>query len=166
MLGAMTDSRLERFVAAQRHAVTGFDAALAELRAGGKRGHWIWYIFPQLAGLGSSWNAQLYELAGTDEAAAYLDDPVLGPRLLTVSQAVEDQLRRGARIDRLMGSTIDALKLVSSLTLFEHVARTRAATGATGIYPALVTVAAEILAAAEAQGYPRCQFTLDRCRTT
>jgi uncharacterized protein (DUF1810 family) len=160
----MTDSRLERFVTAQREAGAGFDAAAAELRAGGKRGHWIWYIFPQLAGLGASWNAQHYGLAGIDEAAAYLDHPVLGPRLLSIAEIVAEQLRRGIRIDRLMGSEIDALKLVSSFTLFEQVANARGHQDEQSLHSPLKTVAREILAAAEEQGYPRCRFTLEHVR--
>lgn len=159
----MAREGLDRFVEAQRHPTAGFDAALDELRAGGKRGHWIWYVFPQLAGLGSSWNAQHYELQGMDEAAAYLEHPELGPRLLAIAEVVADQLHRGVPIETLMGSRIDALKLVSSLTLFESVARRRAAQDPTGgRCLAIERVAGDVLAAAEAQGYPRCRFTTAR----
>ncbi|RYE78786.1 MAG: DUF1810 family protein, partial [Oxalobacteraceae bacterium] len=73
-----TDFNLERFVDAQAGV---YDQALAELRAGRKRSHWMWFIFPQIAGLGQSDMARRYAIASTDEAAAYLAHPVLGPRL-------------------------------------------------------------------------------------
>ncbi|MEI7745492.1 MAG: DUF1810 family protein, partial [Chloroflexota bacterium] len=71
------DFDLERFVTAQRG---GYDAVLRELRAGRKSGHWIWYVFPQLAALGRSETAKLYGIRSLDEARAYLEHPVLGPR--------------------------------------------------------------------------------------
>ncbi len=79
---------LDRFKRAQEQPVDGFDTALSELQAGRKRSHWIWYIFPQLAGLGHSSMAVRYGLLGTAEAAAYLRDPVLRERLLAVTNAV------------------------------------------------------------------------------
>ena len=144
---------LTRFRQAQDAAHGGFATALAELRAGRKQSHWIWYVFPQLAGLGRSSTATYYGLADVDEARAYLRDPVLGERLLTASAAVRDHLTRATppRLDRLMGSEIDALKLVSCMTLFAHVARRDV--------PAMAAHAEAILAAAAAQGYPRCAFT-------
>jgi len=148
---------LARFVAAQDAGA--FDAALAELRRGRKESHWIWFVFPQLRGLGTSWAATRYGLDGVAEAEAYLDDPVLLARLLEVTDVVRAQLRRGTQIEDLMGSEIDALKLVSSMTLFEHVART-AASGPVPDLRALADAAADILATAEAQGHPRCRFTL------
>src|SRR5580692_8693937 len=115
---------LERFVAAQDAGGT-YETALAELRAGRKTSHWIWYVFPQIAGLGSSPTARLYALASPLEAAAYLRHPVLGERLVSVTEAVYQHLSRQppAQIRTLMGSHIDALKLVSSMTLFARVAR-------------------------------------------
>jgi uncharacterized protein (DUF1810 family) len=74
-------SALQRFRDAQAKPHAGFAAALRELQAGRKTGHWIWYIFPQLAGLGQSPTAVYYGLAGAQEAADYLRDPVLGERL-------------------------------------------------------------------------------------
>jgi uncharacterized protein (DUF1810 family) len=73
----MTSSRLQRFKDAQDRPPSGFDAALAEMRAGAKRSHWIWYVFPQLAGLGSSAASLTYGLDGRAEAEEYLRDPVL-----------------------------------------------------------------------------------------
>lgn len=126
------------------------EQALAELRAGRKRSHWIWYVFPQLRGLGTSPAAVHYGLDGVAEAEAFLAHPVLRQRLERAVEAVHAW--RGERLDLVMGSHIDALKLVSSMTLFEHVA---AGTPLGGH-------ATDILAAAEAQGFPRCAFTLQR----
>jgi uncharacterized protein (DUF1810 family) len=107
---------LERFVAAQDAGGT-WDTALAELRAGRKRTHWIWYVLPQLAGLGRSANAERYGLTGLDEARAYLAHPVLGPRL---REAVAVLLAaRGTAAD-VLGP--DDVKLRSCLTLFARAA--------------------------------------------
>lgn len=112
----MTD--LQRFVDAQdKHAT--YDSALAELRAGRKRGHWMWFVFPQLAGLGRSDMAQRYALSGLAEARAYLDHPVLGPRLVECARALTDLL--GDDAVRVLGQ-VDALKLRSSMTLFRRAA--------------------------------------------
>lgn len=114
----MTDDphHLERFVRAQDGV---HDVALAELRAGRKTSHWMWFVFPQLAGLGRSATAQRYALDGVAEARAYLAHPVLGPRLLDATAAVSAAHARSA--DDLLGG-VDALKLRSSMTLFAHAA--------------------------------------------
>jgi uncharacterized protein (DUF1810 family) len=107
---------LERFVDAQQGV---YDQALAELRAGRKRSHWMWFIFPQIAGLGQSEMARRYAIASTDEAAAYLAHPVLGPRLRTCAAAV------AAHDDRKADDIFDYpdnLKFHSSMTLFADVA--------------------------------------------
>ena len=145
---------LDRFRHAQDAAHGGFSTALAELKAGHKRSHWIWYVFPQLAGLGQSPTAIHYGLTGADEAAAYLRDPVLGERLLTAAAVVRTHLSGPSpvRLDTLMGSRIDALKLVSCMTLFAVVARRAGAI-------AMAEHAEAILDAAARQGYPRCVFT-------
>ena len=153
---------LARFREAQDAAYDGFATALAELRAGRKRSHWIWYVFPQLAGLGHSPTAVHYGLAGADEAIAYLRDEVLGERLVTAAAAVRKQLESATPIDTLMGSHIDALKLVSSMTLFAHVARQR---GAHPRFAAMAEHADAILTAAARQGYGRCAFTDDFLKT-
>src|SRR5262245_13082134 len=92
------------------------------MQRGRKRGHWIWYVFPQLAGLGHSSMSQIYGIDGIAEAEAYVRDPVLRGRLLTITLAVAAQLRRGVSIESLMSSSIDAAKLISSMTLFGAVA--------------------------------------------
>ena len=107
---------LQRFVDAQAAA---FDAALAELSAGWKKSHWMWFIFPQLGGLGRSAMAQFYAIASIDEARAYLAHPLLGLRLRQCVDAVSRwSARRSA--EQIMGP-VDALKLRSSLTLFDQV---------------------------------------------
>jgi uncharacterized protein (DUF1810 family) len=104
---------LERFVAAQAPV---YAQALDELRAGSKRSHWMWFVFPQLAGLGRSETARLYAIRDLDEARAYLAHPLLGPRLLESVAAVLSHPGRSA--EAMLGG-IDAIKLRSSLTLFE-----------------------------------------------
>lgn len=109
----MPDNSLERFVQAQAGV---YDAALAEVRAGRKRSHWMWFIFPQLKSLGRSPTAQFYGIDDLDEARAYLRHPVLGPRLRECARTVAGL--RGRTAFEVFGSP-DDLKLGSSLTLFE-----------------------------------------------
>lgn len=110
-------SQLRRFLAAQDRDGT-FERALAELRAGGKRGHWIWFVFPQIAGLGLSETSRFYAIASLDEAAAYLAHPVLGQRLIEAAGALLAQPERDA--EAVLGA-IDAVKVRSSMTLFAAV---------------------------------------------
>ena len=109
---------LSRFVRAQDAHGT-FEQAVQELREGRKRSHWMWFVFPQLEGLGRSPAAQLYAVSGLAEARAYLDHPVLGPRLHEAVQALLD-LDAADPVAVLGG--IDAVKLRSSMTLFEAAA--------------------------------------------
>ena len=153
-------SDLERFKRAQDHPHSGFATALAELRAGRKTGHWIWYVFPQLPGLGKSEVSQIYGIADVTEATDYLRDPVLRGRLLSAATTVVERQRAGVSLPSLMGAPIDVLKLVSSLTLFGSIARRLHATEAHDEYRRLAEVSAEILAAAESGGYPPCRHTL------
>jgi uncharacterized protein (DUF1810 family) len=104
---------LERFVEAQEGA---YEGALRELRAGRKTGHWIWFIFPQLVGLGRSEMAHRYGIASTAEARAFLDHPVLGPRLRECVNAV---LATDLTAEQIFGS-LDAMKVRSSMTLFHR----------------------------------------------
>ena len=104
---------LERFRSAQAGA---YDRALRELRSGRKRGHWIWFVFPQLRGLGRSEMSHRYGIASLAEARAYLADQTLGPRLRECCEALL-VLDEDADIGTVMGG-IDALKLRSSMTLF------------------------------------------------
>ena len=111
-----TGQALQRFVDAQAR---DYDQALAELQAGRKRTHWIWYVLPQLRGLGRSAMADAYGLADGDEARAYLAHPVLGPRLRECVQAL---LAHAGRPAAVMLGEVDAMKLRSCLTLFAAVA--------------------------------------------
>jgi uncharacterized protein (DUF1810 family) len=107
---------LERFVAAQDGV---YEGALRELRAGRKTGHWIWFIFPQLVGLGRSEMSRFYGLESVDEARAYLDHPILGPRLRECVGAV--LATSGSSAEQIFGS-LDAMKVRSSMTLFHRAA--------------------------------------------
>ena len=141
---------LDRFVQAQDTGA--YAQALTELRAGAKRSHWIWFVFPQLAGLGSSPMAEMYGLQGVEEATAYLQHPALRQRLLDAMNAVQSY---AGSLRTLMGSQIDALKLVSSMTLFREVAR-RANDHE------VAEAADEIIQAAARQGYSACTFTMSQ----
>jgi len=107
---------LKRFLAAQDPV---YERVRAELREGEKRSHWMWFVFPQIAGLGHSPTARAYALSSREEARAYLDHPVLGPRLRECTALVNAVEGRSA--DRILGG-IDAMKFRSSMTLFAEVA--------------------------------------------
>lgn len=109
------DNSLERFLSAQAHS---YDNALREVRAGRKRSHWMWYIFPQIAGLGFSSTAQFYAIRDLNEAKAYISHPVLGARLLEISRALTQLPCSDPTA--VMGYP-DDLKLCSCMTLFELV---------------------------------------------
>lgn len=153
-------SGLDRFKRAQERRHSGFESALSEIESGAKSGHWIWYIFPQLDGLGSSFEAQTYAIEGRAETIAYLQDSVLAGRYLTITKAVAEHVQHGVPLGGLFGSRIDTLKLVSSLTLFGEVAHQLEDVGEGGSYGDIARLADEILRAAEREGYPRCRFTL------
>jgi len=104
--------RLARFRRAQENT---YATALEELRSGRKRSHWIWFVFPQLKGLGHSANSEEYGLGGLDEARAYLADPLLGQRLREATGAM--LAHRSSRAAAVLGE-LDALKFRSCLTLF------------------------------------------------
>ena len=107
---------LQRFVDAQQPV---YEQALAELRRGRKQSHWMWFIFPQIAGLGGSAMARRYAIGSLAEARAYLDHALLGPRLDECTRAL--LAHRGARAEAILGG-IDAMKLRSSMTLFGQAA--------------------------------------------
>lgn len=106
----------DRFVTAQEGI---YAEALAELKAGRKTSHWIWFVFPQIAGLGTSQTSVRYALRSADEARLYLAHPLLGPRLRECTAAM--LAHRGRRAEEILGG-VDALKFRSSMTLFESVA--------------------------------------------
>jgi uncharacterized protein (DUF1810 family) len=109
---ASNENDLERFVSAQRGA---YASAVAELRAERKTGHWMWFVFPQVAGLGQSAMSQRYAIASLDEARAYLAHPVLGPRIAECAGVLTEL--PGQDAEAIFGG-IDAVKLRSSMTLF------------------------------------------------
>lgn len=110
----MEAADLERFVAAQ-DAGGSYDEALAELTRGAKRSHWMWFVFPQIAGLGRSATARYFALSSLAEARAYIAHPVLGPRLRECAAALLNLTGRTA--EHVLGG-VDAVKLRSSMTLF------------------------------------------------
>jgi uncharacterized protein (DUF1810 family) len=103
---------LNRFITAQEPV---YENVCRELAAGRKSSHWIWYVFPQLKGLGRSSNSEYYGLASLDEARAYLNHPVLGPRMIHCTELVNNTI--GRTIDEVLGP-VDKLKFHSSMTLF------------------------------------------------
>ena len=104
---------LQRFVAAQQPV---YDTALAEMQRGKKRSHWMWFIFPQIAGLGFSSTSKFYAISGRQEAVAYLAHPLLGPHLVECAQAILPHRHLSAL--QIFGSP-DDMKLKSSMTLFD-----------------------------------------------
>ena len=113
----MDSNSLNRFIKAQE---TMYETALEEMKNGKKESHWIWYIFPQLRGLGYSPNAYTYGINGLEEAKAYLEHPVLSARLIEISTALLSH--KGESIEDIMGN-IDSLNLRSSMTLFAFVSK-------------------------------------------
>ena len=107
---------LQRFVDAQAPV---YEQVEAELRAGDKTSHWMWFIFPQIEGLGQSYMARMFAISGRDEAVAYLQHPALGPRLRECTRLVNDV--DGRSIEQILGG-IDAMKFRSSMTLFAKAA--------------------------------------------
>ncbi len=110
-----SDRELKRFLDAQSG---DYNRALGEIRNGKKQSHWMWYIFPQITGLGYSETAKFYALHNLEEARAYLEHPVLGSRLIDISQAV--LIIEGKTANQILGSP-DDLKLHSCMTLFSRV---------------------------------------------
>ena len=108
----MAEDDLSRFVAAQAPV---WPTVLAELKAGRKQSHWMWFVFPQVSGLGHSPTSQFYAISSLGEAQAYLAHPVLGPRLLECTRILTEL--GGSDPEQVFGG-IDALKLRSSMTLF------------------------------------------------
>ncbi len=113
----MDTYHLSRFLTAQ-DSYSRYKTALEEIRNGRKRSHWMWFVFPQLKGLGHSYNADYYGVAGADEARAYWQHPVLGKRLREITEAL--LLLDGLSARQIFGE-VDAMKLRSSMTLFWNV---------------------------------------------
>jgi uncharacterized protein (DUF1810 family) len=132
-MGCVSDAksdpwRLDRFVAAQDRGGT-YQRAVAELRAGAKVSHWMWFVFPQVAGLGMSAMSREYAISSAEEARAYFAHPVLGPRLRECARIVADT--EGRTADQVFGH-VDAVKLRSSMTLFAAAAEAAAAAAQDG----------------------------------
>ena len=151
---------LERFRRAQESDTAGFESARAELVSGRKVGHWMWYIFPQLEGLGVSDFSRFYALRDGAEAIAYLSDPVLGNRIVELTELVDTKLKQGIRLKSLFGGAIDARKLVSSLTLFEWAAQKGRVEGFPFCRDDFTLHCAAVLAAADREGFERCRYTI------
>jgi len=110
----MRNYHLERFIEAQENM---YDIALNEIKSAGKYNHWMWFIFPQIAGLGSSYYAQKYAVSSLDEARAYITHPILGLRLLECTEAI---LNLSTKDCPAFLGYIDSLKLCSCMTLFAN----------------------------------------------
>ena len=108
-----------RFLRAQGCASGGYNDALQEITDGYKHKHWIWYIFPQIKGLGFSYNSEYYGISGLEEAKAYLEHEILGKRLREITNAL---LQHEGKTAREIFGGIDAMKVKSSMTLFDLVA--------------------------------------------
>ncbi len=111
----MDQYNLSRFIEAQE---TTYEVAMLELARGRKDSHWIWYVFPQIEGLGKSDTAKLYSIKSLEEGRVYLEHPVLGPRLVEACEILLNL--RNASMNKVMGFP-DDLKLLSSMTLFENI---------------------------------------------
>lgn len=133
---------LQRFIEAQNDS---YDQALKEIRNGRKLTHWIWYIFPQIKGLGFSYNSEYYGITSLQEARDYLENELLRKRLFEITESL--LMHKGKDIESIMGD-IDALKLKSSMTLFDAVQ--------TG------SIFGEVLD--EFYGGERCRRTLEKIR--
>ena len=116
--GGEGDYDMERFIKAQDSGWATYSEALSEIKEGHKQGHWIWYVFPQIKGLGHSQNSEFYGISGKDEAKAYLEHPVLGKRLRDITKALLECLNPSAY--NILGFP-DVLKVQSCMTLFDLV---------------------------------------------
>ena len=112
----MKNYDLDRFLKEQED---DYDTALAEIRAGHKESHWIWYIFPQMRGLGKTYNSEFFSIEDIGEARAYLQHPVLGARLREITEALLGL--KESDPEKVMGSSIDGMKLNSCMTLFAQI---------------------------------------------
>jgi uncharacterized protein (DUF1810 family) len=150
----MSQIDLDRFVVAQGD---DFERALDEIESGRKQSHWMWYIFPQVSGLGTSGMSRSYAIGSLAEARAFLEHPLLGTRYRQIVDAVWSQVvEGGTTVHGLFGSPDDA-KLVSSLTLFAAAARELEPTQPH--VAAFITHAGEILQASYSQGLAHCEVT-------
>jgi uncharacterized protein (DUF1810 family) len=158
MKGDMPD--LQRFKDAQNDGRSGIAVALAENNAGQKRGHWIWYVFPQLVGLGRSDMSQAFGIDGVPEAVEYVRDDILRARLRSIASTLAAQRRTApTRLSTVMASHLDAAKVMSSMTLFGAIASRLHAEGACADCGDIARYAEEILRWGEQEGLRRCEYT-------
>ena len=148
---------LQRFIDAQEGDGM-YAIALAEIRAGRKQSHWIWYLLPNLRGLGYSETARFYAIDGQAEALAYYQHPLLGARLSEVAEAIVTVLSAGQTLEGVFGD-IDAKKTISCMTLFDAIGTNTAVQGCVHHHN-FQTAALRMLTAGDAQGLPRCTKTL------
>lgn len=154
-------ANLNRFHIAQQTGDT-YTKAYNEIVAGAKTSHWIWYIFPQIKGLGISGNTAYYSIENLQEACDYLQNKKLFDNYQEISRAVLQQLEKGIHVRTLMGGDIDARKLASSMTLFRLTASFMAKQGMNKEeYSALEECCDKILAKIKIQGYSPCKRTLE-----
>ena len=150
---------ISRFIAAQDGGAshdksgTAYQVALKEIRNGAKLGHWIWFVFPQ-GPFGTSEVSRLYAIESCSEAIAYLKHPLLRNRLLEVTEAVTEKLGSGIFSAVLMGTEIDCQKLVSSMTLFNHIATQQSD-------QILLSATNRALQELHSQGWEKCTKTLE-----
>ncbi|WP_454781913.1 DUF1810 family protein [Legionella sp. WA2022007384] len=159
-------SNIQRFIKAQQgqDMYVSFQEAYAELEAGSKQSHWIWYIFPQLKELGFSSMSQHFGVVDFKEACDYLQNEVLFGNYYAIAQLVEQQLKRKIPVLMLMHGEVDTKKLVSSLTLFREAASFLSHQGETSQnFDALVNCCDQILKETSKQGYTSCERTLSSC---
>ncbi len=150
---------LNRFLNAQdRGDPASLETALSELRLGTKQEHWIWYVFPQLQGLGHSPHAHYYGIHGLSEAADYLRNPLLRERYQLCLSEMLIHLRNGTKLRSILGST-DSLKAISSMTLFQVVLK-RSGTQDQRSVPELLLMMEEFFMLISRDGYRPCQATL------
>lgn len=110
---------LKRFLDAQNEYGM-YDIAMGELKSGRKRSHWIWYVFPQIKGLGFSYNSQYFGIGSIEEAKQYLENPILRERLVKACSLLKEQAEQGKNMEEVLGG-IDSIKVRSCLTLFDSV---------------------------------------------
>lgn len=149
---------INRFISAQASRPS-YQDALQEISNGRKTSHWIWYIFPQLAGFGSSKADKTYGIADLNEACEYLQEPSLVKNYLTITGKVLESLNKEISIEELMDTPIDVKKLLSSLTLFQKAAEKLLASDPLNQDLNLLKSYCEKIFAL---GYPQCQLTLQK----
>jgi uncharacterized protein (DUF1810 family) len=144
---------LQRFLSAQNQSGSNsYFSAIDEIKSGAKSSHWIWYVFPQIK-MGSSWNSEYFAIKSSTEAVAFLKHNQLRNRYSDISEQILIKLEAGRDINSLMGSTIDALKLTSSMTLFSAISH--------NCHDDIKSVLDQSLNLIQSQGVPRCQITTD-----